>query len=606
MKIPKSMTNNPLSQRDTLEQRMEKINRNLHWTFPTAAFTSLGLATYDLFSGLFSIKPEDLNQYMVLHGPRFVKGFLLGIGLVFAGSYLRKINESHHKKLIKAIPHEDALLSTVYADVGTFDEKIIPYISPVLTGEAAWKKMLWEMSKNQIKTIGRPRKRLELLLEFEKRPEKYDFIAFELYRCYSNLKMDDHAARYFIETIKRTLDFPVMANKHLMSFNRERIALTPFHQKNPRYLEFSFLLDILQREYSDALEILQLYGNQKLDTTELLNRRLMMQLGSSLVAPYISEKTEAWKQTIDKGWSQILNNVLSSKGTEFSSVDNAHVSLMKPNAYFGNFITFKESDERDSLRAEFEASKRLDQLIQKDARFKVAKPIAIISNEGKHYYISMYEDGSLLEDLDDSKALEAFGNTATYLGIIHKSMRTATGVRDMQTLLSERLSEYSDAQAANAILENWHILWKSCSGPLVFDKDAHSRNWIISDRGSITAIDNVDKGLVPQTFDLAKLLERSAYFFRHPAEKQEIIDEYLSSYGLVDYPSFVQSYRDSVPLMAINYLIQRPATPVWNIFRENAVKQINLSLSSPLTVQSHSERLQYETIRRVLEQQKVF
>ena len=235
----------------------------------------------------------------------------------------------------------------------------------------------------------------------------------------------------------------------------------------------------------------------------------------------------------------------------------------------------------------------LEEIVERLPKFDLARPLSVVVQNDTNYYLSWLVDGTSLQDVERNQAYEVYRDTARYLGLILKQLKSDKGSRDMKSIIESRVNGGTSIYLKN-IIDQWSFIWDHIPLDYVFDKDAHQLNWIVSDEGDIFAIDLTDKGTVPYTFDLVKLMGTSRFLEDKPEFKKELIKEYATYRGISIPSDFEKEYLNSTIVMALNYHVLGLDKKYEGIFLRNALDSVSkLVESSPPYISKKYEKIKY-------------
>ncbi len=215
-----------------------------------------------------------------------------------------------------------------------------------------------------------------------------------------------------------------------------------------------------------------------------------------------------------------------------------------------NSIFIMKKGERVSLDKERQITEELRAALDNKllrGRYTVPRPLCIIDHEdqektlsGSYYALSRKMGVTLEEFFKDERTIskdrksEVLMGVADYLAFIHANIASGQVSQDYSFKLRERLAKLEDLSIIDSstkkqIIENYSpILGSFQEATLVFNKDAHPGNWIITKDGSIVAIDFEDKaGSVPVEFDLVNL---TGYGDCTRSRRDNLIEFYTASF----------------------------------------------------------------------------
>jgi len=290
------------------------------------------------------------------------------------------------------------------------------------------------------------------------------------------------------------------------------------------------------------------------------NIDLQILYGRSLEAMRKDELAmEQWK----KVFHMVRDRAANEKGIEFERIEQTDVWKLSESDILDNVFVFKRADRKEELQKELEVTNKSYEKInvwrkseKLEEKFAASRSIRITKND---YYalVSLYEKGkTLLEYVQKTNDTEKIQETARFLGAIHSIMNDTTkNPRDEANHFNRRMRELEDKlvqegkepaayrAALQMLLESYLVpVEKTSSSPDVFDKDAHGKNWNVSEQGRVTAIDFQDRGSVKPEDDLSKLLEMGDNFPNNTQgdlERDRCIFAYkneVTKHGRIDLP----------------------------------------------------------------------
>lgn len=230
-----------------------------------------------------------------------------------------------------------------------------------------------------------------------------------------------------------------------------------------------------------------------------------------------------------------------------------------------NTLIFKQG-EPEKLDLEIKVTNNLRSFLNElsDGTYIAPKPIGIIKHEDKKnpklsgsYYAMSRKQGFTLEEIlynkrkTEGKKSEILMRVVDYLAFIHAKLPSDEQPQDYRFKVGEKLDKlenlsFIDSLTKKQITDNYSPIIESFQGAtLVFNKDAHPGNWIITSNGGLCGIDFEDRGLVPMEFDLVNLMEYGDYFDND--EKDRCLESYVSAF---------RSYKneDSFEVSKLRYL----------------------------------------------------
>jgi len=288
--------------------------------------------------------------------------------------------------------------------------------------------------------------------------------------------------------------------------------------------------------------------------------------------------------------------------------------ISDPNLH--NMFVFKE-DDPVVLEGEMDSEKKLSKKVLSSkyskSYYKTVEPIDIIQLGDKRYYVMLMEPGELLADAakhDISHLLKASG----YQGFIHGTMTeklVKDGI-DQKARIYKRLKEdiIIDEKLKQELFENIDPTIGS-NGHLVFERDGHPYQWIVTKKG-IIAIDLEYRGYNREEDDNAKLLFQG-YFLSREAESYKTIERILNEnismrnkvaleeLKIYDENEFIRKTLRATPRKAISYYFfarNKPETSeVRKDFLKNGVFAIELIEDKFFEHYSQIEMKQFEKLK---------
>ncbi len=210
---------------------------------------------------------------------------------------------------------------------------------------------------------------------------------------------------------------------------------------------------------------------------------------------------------------------------------NSEVYRLDPknHQFLSNFFVFKANRDIKVLEDEATKTKELEELVKGHGEFGTAKSLHLSENiDGRYFYVTRYSDGKTLSESDD---IEDYKKAARYLGLIHKEMRSNNGQITTKNDFIKRIEESFGESEKERIITNIDVVYDSIKGDLVFNRDSHPENWIISGERKVIAIDIEDKGYVNQFTDLVKISEYTNLYGDDYDKRKHIWDSYFEGYG---------------------------------------------------------------------------
>lgn len=266
--------------------------------------------------------------------------------------------------------------------------------------------------------------------------------------------------------------------------------------------------------------------------------------GLKIPREYIGKALESYNEN-NPNWN--VKEINGCRNLVYQTFDN--YGLLSP------FFLMKKGKSK-YLEKEIENTKKLNQELEnefgKDRKFYTIDPLAIISrsgesseDEGEKYYFMSRISGKTLEkliDRKDSRFSNILEDVVRYLGFIHGRMPKGEAGFEYESFIEKKLGQLGiDPDVIKNISENYSPIRDDLkSGLFVFNKDAHTRNWLINEGDmpeeySVYAIDlEGKKDSVPAEIDLASLLEYANITSEEKKRFFQIYKESLSKYMSID------------------------------------------------------------------------
>lgn len=235
----------------------------------------------------------------------------------------------------------------------------------------------------------------------------------------------------------------------------------------------------------------------------------------------------------EEQWEKTIDLVLEDEKLKYSIIteSNSDVYRLDPknHKFLSNFFVFKANKDIKVLEDEAAKTKELEELVKDAEEFGTAKSFHLSENiDGRYFYVTRYSDGKTLSESDD---IEDYKKAAKYLGLIHKEMRSDNGQVTTRNDFTKRIEESFSESEKERIITNIDVVYDSINGDLVFNKDSHGDNWIITGEEKVIAIDIEDKGYVNQFTDLIKISEYTNLYGKDYDKRKQIWDSYFEGYG---------------------------------------------------------------------------
>ncbi|MFA5258849.1 MAG: aminoglycoside phosphotransferase family protein [Candidatus Pacearchaeota archaeon] len=292
---------------------------------------------------------------------------------------------------------------------------------------------------------------------------------------------------------------------------------------------------------------------------------------------------------------------------QISEGSNLVCKSLDDHGLLNNIFVLKKG-KRISLDKEMEITSELNQRLLgrfgENKKYLVPRPHGIFFHEDNNpdftgdYYVMSYKEGNTLERIlkDERKGEEqrlgVLLDVTDYLAFIHaevpindKDFRFDRGRSDISLRLQRfKKSElrFTSRDIEN-ILSNYSVIEESLKDSLlVFNKDAHPRNWIIRSNQDVVALD-FEGGVIPQAYDLVKLMESGTI----PLDKRdELIQHYVDRYREyssgqnLDFDKFKPQYFNLILHKALAFIggWSKQKSDEWNrnivLAVENAQKSV--------------------------------
>ena len=269
-----------------------------------------------------------------------------------------------------------------------------------------------------------------------------------------------------------------------------------------------------------------------------------------------SKKKEFNKELIvqktNKQWEKTIKLVLSNPGEyqrELIGETKNIVFEIKNKNYFKDSFVMKGGGNKEELLGEIKNTKKLEEITRDYPKFIVPKPLNLTNEKIKYdssdghkeifVYTMQRKDGKTLMELIENgeEPFEHFKKVVEYLSLIHAKMPIdGRDKLDYYGKLKRVLGEVKeiDGDLKKLILDNVSPVINSFDNAiLVFNKDAHPQNWLITEYDEVVSIDIENKGIVPIEFDLVNLMEYSGFLINNKfgdEKRREIMESYKENY----------------------------------------------------------------------------
>lgn len=317
--------------------------------------------------------------------------------------------------------------------------------------------------------------------------------------------------------------------------------------------------------------------------------------------------------------------------TEITRSRNLVCSPKDNYGLFENVIILKQGKLEDLAResATTEHLKEALELSSLSKKYSTPKPLCITYHQDSndrlsgHYYVMSQKHGITLEDfLEDSNGAESktavvLGDVIDYLAFIHATIPVEyqefsqdRGKIDVGEKLEKlvKLDIGFREEDKVRVLEQYVLISGRVGSRLVFNKDSHPRNWILSNGGECIIALDFEGGVIPQAYDLVKLLDYKPFF--NEQTKDDMIKLYLQSYGKYKGEENLPSF-DELKSQYLHLSIHRVLTWVgnWekgqieNDWNRNILHSLNNSICAAevLSLRDTDYKPLYQILQRIHE-----
>lgn len=277
------------------------------------------------------------------------------------------------------------------------------------------------------------------------------------------------------------------------------------------------------------------------------------------------------KNEANQKWKEIIKDITkdNSLGYEIIGESKNKVLVIEETGILKNTFVFKESKDKKRLEEEINITREIYEITQSYPEYKVPISIDIITNKiedkKKYVYAMIRESGKTLLELTKENKSEAFEQTkkiTDYLALIHSQIPTITlqqiNYREKLKRVLESVPQVNES-LKNLIVDNIYPVTQTFDDAiLVFNKDAHPQNWLITDNNDIVALDLENKGIIPIEFDLSNLIEYSDFFTNDKEgdeKRTEIIEVYKENYS--KHSNNKEAKNNITEFRYLNSVIQR-------------------------------------------------
>jgi hypothetical protein len=286
------------------------------------------------------------------------------------------------------------------------------------------------------------------------------------------------------------------------------------------YFVYSLFLDMLCEQFSPYQLLLPRKEKERF-TLELVTSKNKIQ----------------WQETIGSLLAQPEEYQRESLG------DSLNVVFEISNKdYFRDAFVLKGQTNRENLVKERQNTERLRRAIKDFPKFLAPVPLHITEETIPYHDLQLYVYAmrrnlgtTVLEFIHQDRQIDILNEVADYLAIIHTRMPSNSFKTDFQAKVSNKFNHQGiENHLTQMVVQSMTPVVKSFENAvLVFGKDAHPGNWLVTEKGEIVALDMEDKGVVPLEIGLVNLLEFNSFGLDRPKRenlKERIIREYVKYY----------------------------------------------------------------------------
>lgn len=274
-----------------------------------------------------------------------------------------------------------------------------------------------------------------------------------------------------------------------------------------------------------------------------------------------------------------LANEFWSRGIEIQEESTTEKLISVP----GSNVRYREGaygemyrikfDERERLEDENRNIQKLNQILRDltdENEFGTVIPITVTEILDEDCYITLTSPGNPLTEVIKNN-LDMLSKTTDYQSLIHAKMTPGFVKDNLNHLkpLEKRLNESDlESNIKDKIYKNAPVTFKHfpANDILVFDRDGHPKQYLVTENGHLIALDLENRGLNRSEYDLAKLYFQGNHVKRN-VKSFDIIEEEVSRYieglnklsndgmQITKEKEFLASVLASVPVKAISYYL---------------------------------------------------
>lgn len=381
-----------------------------------------------------------------------------------------------------------------------------------------------EIRNNRIANFFNKDEQLKFLKHKEKLGWDHNKLYKRIYQIQKGRKNYDEASEYLIKYINAANEQKFLYDGTLNIFPFIFKYMSPFK-------DYFYHLEDLGRSFltDDIIQTIEMMIDKKKKLFVSPEKSLMTALVMDAILKDVNYKPEHWIEFENAMWDYTFHKIynemdlieerVQGSGNIVKKLGNSKV--MKKN------IIIKENKELEHLLNEKNMIEHMDKVLQDHPLYDVPKIMYLGQHRGMYVLIEQQMQGKLLSDTHN---LDKYVETAKFLGIIHKNIKTDK-YRDYREVLEKRILE-SEYDFLKPIVNEWVWVFENIKGERVYDKDPHGLNWICKGK-YISGFDFDNKGKVEQEYQLAKLIGHDFLIDQNKIEK--ILEGYKETYGEVSY-----------------------------------------------------------------------